>query len=208
MTVISICEITGATWGEYVLSGASLGGTRGRFCTADKAASSNIGTNYPIPVPTSGYNNSYAKSIFLKATSFTDTKMYNFRFYTDGGGYDTGVETWVGQSGQTDASKMQNGLPSSQYTQATGTEGTSGDLFWDIGGHYYSGIKATGVVKASANAFSFTSASPLWLTSGNSTNILDSDGYSFGVAMQVRVDNSANSGTYAAENYTIKYDVI
>ena len=208
MTVISICEVTGNVWGEYVLSGASLGGTRGRFCTADKAASSNIGTNYPIPVPTSGYNNSYAKSIFLKATSFTDTKMYNFRFYTDGGGYGTGIETWVGQSGQTDAGKMQNGLPSSQYTQATGTEGTSGDLFWDIGGHYYSGIKATGTVKASANAFSFTSANPLWLTSGNSTNILDSDGYSFGVTMQVRVDNSADSGIYAAENYTIRYNVI
>jgi len=210
MTDISIVEITGAVWGEFVLSGSGVSRV-GRYCTADLADSSQIGTNYPIPVPGAGegwnntdYNYSYWKTHFLKVTSFTDTEIRNVRWYTDGSsGWGTGVTLFIAKSGN--LSSVGWGLPSSQYSQATGTKGTTGNPFWSNLGHPYYSVAAN----CSANAFNYTSANPFWVMSGTAANQkITSAGYSWGVVTQVQVGTNATHGVKPSETFTWKYDII
>lgn len=210
MTSVEVVAITGAvgTWGEFVLSGAGTCNV-GRFCTADISNSSNIGTTYPIVVPTAGggyggsdYNYSYHKTHFLKFSSFDDTEIKNIRWYTDGTNFDTGITVWVGISGTT----ANNGMPSSNYLRASGTQGTTGNPFWTKPTFYYSSIRGQGV-QCSANANNYTSAAPLWVQSGAS-NKIEAAGYSWGVIEQLQAGTTATSGKKSPEQRTFKYNVI
>jgi hypothetical protein len=204
MTDISVVTVTGATWGEYTLSGSGVGGVRTRYCSADIAASANIGTSYPVEIPSAGYNYSYWKTDFLKFASWDDTRVYNIRYYGDGTQFDgeTGLTVWIGISSAT----ANNGMPSSNYTQATGTQGSTGDPFWLKGGFYYSSIRGNGNT-CSGNLNSYTSDSPLWVQSGN-TNDIEGNGYSWGVVHQVQVGSTATNGIKSPETRTWKYNII
>lgn len=209
MPDVSVIEVYGSSWTEFTLSSNTTSVT-GRYCTTDHADPSVIGTNYPIRVPTAGngwngsdYNYSYWKTHFLKITgwSASDTEIKNVRWYTDGSlGWGTGVDLWIAKSGST----YNWGLPSSQYAQATGTEGTTGNPFWDsTNGHPY----YKNVANASSNAMTYTSNNPFWVMSGNS-NKITGNGYSWGVVTQVRVGTNASHGTKDPETFTWVYDII
>ena len=66
--------------------------------------------------------NSFWKQIYLKVTGGTFTQIDNVKFYTDGGGFGTGISTFVG-----DQLPTKNSGSDAGYVVATGTVGTSGN---------------------------------------------------------------------------------
>ncbi len=146
-------------------------------------------TTYPIQIPAAGSNYSYWVSTRLNCTSLPSGTINNLRWYTDGSnGLGTGVTM--------KAAKASTGADSG-YRQATGTPGTTGTEL-STGNH--SGLDAT-----PADAFTFTSASPLSLTgsvsSGGATG-------AFGdyVVYQIIVASTASPGATSTETLTYKFD--
>ena len=169
----------------------SLGPPNIRFKTADDA---NIDTNNPIPVPTSGTKYSYWKHIYLKCTGAPSSQCDNFKFYTDGSGFGTGITLKVG-----DEMPTKNSGSSSGYEVATGTEGDTGDEM--VANH--SGITS------STDAFTYTSASPKSVSVSESGNIIDAVGETTNyLVFQLEVDSTASPGNLADETLTFQYDEI
>ena len=198
MTSVSVVEVYGSSWTEYTLSSSTVSNT-GRFCTYDTPTP---GTNYSIPIPNSGANYSYWKSVFLKFSPFTDTEIRDIRWYSDGnlswsGNTEGSVKLFVGLSGNNI-----NGFPSGSYSQATGTPGTTGNPFWDsTNGHpYYKSIP-----NCSGLATDYTSANPLWVYSGSA---LTSAGYSYGILLQTQVLSTATVDVKNPETFTFIYRII
>lgn len=170
---LSIKEANGATPTNSTITNA-------RFCTED---SSNPGTSNPMVKPDAGNNYSYWKHIFLNADTSPSSIINNVKFYTDG---------TIGWTGVTlNVSEVTN------YDQATGTEGTTGD-------------------EASANhldtptmvdASTYTSASPLSIT--GSINNPDTGKINTGyLLMQATVDTGAGAGALNTETMTYRYDEV
>jgi len=91
-----------------------------RLKTADDLE---INTSNPIPIPSDGTltNNSFWKHVYLYCSSAPDTQVDNVKFYTDGGGFGTGITTWVGDETPTKNSGSDEG-----YAVAVGTVGDTG----------------------------------------------------------------------------------
>lgn len=147
-----------------------------RFKTADD--SSGTDTTYPLIKPTSGTNYSYVAWVRLNADTTPTTSISNVKFYTDGtSNYGTGVTV--------------KGITTASYSQATGTQGTTGDL-------------SSTVYTSGTDIFTYTSASPLSVTgtiSNPSTGIITNY-----VAMQMALSTSVSAGTLSAETFTWRYD--
>ena len=77
----------------------TLGPPRLKFKTADDAT---IDNNNPISVPDAGTNYSYWKQIYLKCTVAPSTQIDNVKWYTDGGGFGTGITIKAGTETSTD----------------------------------------------------------------------------------------------------------
>jgi len=125
--------------------------TAARYCTADDP---NPGLNNPIPIPSTGENNSYWKSHFLEITVAPSVQIDNIRWYTDGTlDWGTDVRVIVGVKPIGD-----NGCPIANYEQATGVEGTSGNHILDAtNGHgYYRGNQQIGF------AWSYNAGTDVW----------------------------------------------
>ncbi len=134
----------------------------------------NPGTGNPMVRPSAGTNRSYWKTIYLSADTTPTGTINNVKIYSDGTIGWTGVTLYIGST--------------ATYTQATGTEGSSG----------------TDSSVATANIQNYTSGSPKQLT-GTITN--PSTGtISDYVVMQADVSTSAVAGTLAAETLTFQYD--
>ena len=198
MTSVSVVEVYGSSWTEYTLSSSTVSNT-GRYCTADTPTP---GTAYSIPIPDSGSNYSYWKSVFLKFSPFTDTEVQDVVWYTDGnlswsGSVDGSVKLFVALSGNN-----VNGLPSGSYSQATGNQGVTGYEFWDAtNGHpYYKNIPS-----CSGLATDYTESNPLWVQSGTA---LTTAGYTYGVVSQAQVNPTATNGVKSAETFTFRYKLI
>jgi len=212
MADISVIEVYGSSWTEFILSSQASSNT-GRYCTYDHADPSVIGTNYPIRVPTAGngwnntdYNYSYWKTHFLKITGWGagDTEIKNVRWCTDGSlGWGTGVTLWIAKSGNT----YNWGLPSSQYSQATGIEKTTGNPFWSTVGGKEGHPYYRDVANCSSNATTYDSNNYFWVMSGAS-NKITGNGYSWGVVTQVQVGTDATHGLKDPETFTWVYDII
>jgi len=145
--------------------------TTSRLCTSDAY---NPGTNYPLIKPSAGTNRSYTKTYYLNADTTPSGTINNIKWYTDGAIGWTGVTLFAG----TNAS----------YTQATGTQGTTGD----------------DSAVATTDASTLTSAAPLSV-SGTLSN--PSTGkISDYVMVQADLSTSATAGTLAAETITWRYD--
>jgi hypothetical protein len=148
--------------------------TNCRYCTSDTYTP---GTNYPMVKPAAGSNYSYWKHVYLNADDSPAGTINNIKWYCDGTIGWSGVVLKVGAH--------------DSYTQATGTEGTTGDVY-------------SHVTLQDCSATPYTSASPLSVagTISNPSTGKISD-Y---VISQVTVSTSATAGTLAAETVTFRYD--
>ena len=161
-----------------------------RFKTNDNATIDSIDV---IPIPSSGTNYSYWKHIYMQCATAPSTKVDNVKFYTDGGGFGTGFTFNVGTETPT-----KNHSSSAGYDPATGTPGTTGDVMTDHDS-----------VTGSADAFSFTSASPKTLSISEASSQIDAvDETTDYLVFQLEVISTASPGDLADETMTIKYDEV
>jgi hypothetical protein len=79
---IQIHEMSAADTGSDKTSGTC------RFKTADNAT---VDANNPIQVPAAGTNYSYTKKLRAYMEAPPDTNISNLRWYSDGGGFGTGI---------------------------------------------------------------------------------------------------------------------
>ena len=162
---ISVKEVNGAP------AGTPTTVTAPRLCTKDMY---NPVATYPLVKPVAGINRSYWKSFYLNADDSPTGTINNIKWYTDGTIAWTGVTLYVGTT--------------DTYTQATGTEGTSGD------------DSAVAITDAST----YTSAAPLSvagsITNPNTGKISDY------VIEQADLADTAVAGTLSAETMSFRYD--
>lgn len=145
--------------------------TNARYNTNDVY---NPGTSDPLVKPAAGMNYSFWKMHYLNADTTPSGTIDNVKWYTDGAIGWSGCTLYVGVH--------------SVYSQATGTIGTTGDVF----------------SAASYAAASFVSAVPLSI-SGSIDN--PSTGKITGyIVSQVGVSTSASAGTLAQETIYWRYD--
>lgn len=170
----------------------ALGPPNLRFKTADDAT---IDGNNPIPIPAAGTKRSYWKQIYLYCDVAPDTQIDNIKFYTDGGGFGTGIVLKVGEQFPTKNSGSDAG-----YEVATGTPGDSGDEM----------VAAHAGLSSSVDAFGKTQGSPLSGPSiSEAGNIIDAVGETTNyLALQMEVDDTASPGDLANETLTFQYDEI
>lgn len=148
-------------------------------------AHSTGGTSNSILVPTSGTNYSFWVSTRLDVTAISSGTVDNLKWYTDGSNnFGTGVTCVVSTA--------------AVYDQATGTAGTTGDELTVA--NYGNGT--TDLDGAPANAFGYTSGSPLSVT-GSTTG---TGQFGSRVVYQIAVDDTAASGATAQETFTWRYD--
>lgn len=156
-------------------------------------------TNYPIPIPTTGYKHSYWIHICLDLTG-TFTKINNIRFYSDGTigwNYGTGGELRRGNRDTGD-----HGCPiPTEYDHATGTEANTGDSIEDeTNGHNYYNTQTT----PTTNVANDTEATPATIDSTDHT----SAGKTKAVVLQCKIANDAIQGAQTTETLSFKYDEI
>lgn len=161
---VSVKEATGAGPTNTTI-------TNSRLKTADDSTQD---TNNPLVVPSSGVNWSYWKSHFLNADTTPSGTINNIKWYTDGAIGWTGVVLRVGTT--------------PTYTQATGTEGTTGN--------------ESSVATASADRY--TSADPRDV--GGSISNPSTGKISDYVVLQAMIRTTAQAGTLAQETLTFRYD--
>lgn len=169
-----------------------LGPPNIRWKTNDNAT---IDNNDPIPIPAAGTKRSYWKQIYLKCATAPGTQVDNMRFYTDGGGYGTGITLKVGLQFPTKNSGSDAG-----YEVATGTPGSEGDEM----------VAAHAGLTSSGDAFGYTSGAPLSGPSiSEAGNIINAIGEMTNyLVTQMEVINTASPGDLTDETLTIKYDEI
>ena len=172
--------------------------TAARFCTTDVCVP---GTNYPIPIPNTGFRYSYWKTFCLLMTGI-GTSINNIRFYGDGAvgwAFGAGGGLFVGTKNSGDS-----GLAIASYAIATGTEGLTGHAMGDpTNGHPI--YKGAGYSVADVEGYAILA--PLLVDSTYYTV----DGRSKAVVLQVKVDtpaNGANQGVQTDEVLSFRYDEI
>lgn len=173
-----------------------------RFCTTDAYAPA---LTYPIPIPTSGFNYSYWKTINLAITNI-GTKINNVRFYCDGTigfAYGSGGLLRIGIKSTGD-----NGLPVASYLIASGTPGTTGpDMDDSSTGHtYYKSGSSNHAAPANIQSYHDVASALIVDTTDHITNESTKC-----VVMQVKLDTAANGaaqGAQSAETLTWLYDEI
>ncbi len=139
----------------------------------------------PIRIPISGVNYGYWVTTGLNVTVAPATGINNVRWYTDGtNNLGTGVDISLAD---------QTLIRGSEYDQATGTEGVTGDEL--VANHSFVTSKAT--------AFARTSGSPLSVTGSiaNTTGALGNY-----VVYQFDVINTASPGPTSQETITWAFD--
>lgn len=170
----------------------ALGPPSVRFKTNDNPT---IDTVDPVPIPTSGTNYSYVKSLYFYCDVAPDTQIDNFKIYTDGGGFGTGITIYIG-----DQFPTRNSGTTSGYRVATGTPGTTGT---EMTANYAS-------ITTKSDLFSFTSGSPMTgPTISEAGNIINLAGETTNYfVMQAAVTNTASPGNKADETVVGVYDEI
>jgi hypothetical protein len=191
---VTIEEANGATPSYTTISQ----GSPGRFQTIDQKAQG----DYPIQIPSAGYNYSYWKHFCLNIAG-TFTQVNNIRLFCDGTLFSgLGTNGFV-YSGKRDSGD--HGCPTGSYDEATGgghTQGETGPfLKHATNGHaYYLG--QTAAVEDMEN---YPSSGTSLLI--DSTNHTVAERSKFAV-LQVQVDTDATQGEKADETFTFRYDEI
>ena len=164
----------------------ALGPPNLRFKVADDAT---IDTNDPVPIPAAGTNYSYWKQIYMKCTTAPDTQVNNIKFYTDGGGFGTGITMKVG-----DEFPVKNSGANTGYDVANAAEIMTNHT--DI--------------TASTDAFTFTSGSALsGPTISEAGSVIDATGETTNyLVLDMEIGSTASPGDKANETMTFQYDEI
>ena len=171
---VKIRRWTGATPTKTDVTGINT-----RLLAADSHTTA--GTSNSVLIPNSGTNYSFWATFGLYIDEISSGEVSNIKWYTDGSG---GLGTGVGLKVAT----------ADSYVQATGTEGETGtELTTD---------NHTGLNDAPADAFDYTSASPL-AVDGSSSSAGDVGDL---VVMQLSVADTASQGTTSSETLTFRYD--
>ena len=162
-----------------------LGPPNLRFKQADNAT---IDANDPMPIPSSGTNYSRWKQIYLFADTAPDTQIDNIRFYTDGGGFGTGIAVNVADQFPVKNSGANTGY---DVSDASAVMTTHTDI------------------TTSTDAFSFTSGSSLTGSISEAGSIINASGETSNYfVLQMEVVNTASPATLANETFTVQYDEI
>ena len=164
----------------------ALGPPTLRFKQADDATIDQVA---PMPIPAAGSEYSRWKQIYLKCTTAPDTKVDNIKFYTDGGGFGTGITCNAGDQFPVKNSGADTGYDVSDTNEIM-TNHTD--------------------ISSETDAFTFTSGSPL---SGPSISeassqidaINETTNY---LVLQMVVASTASPGDLANETFTFQYDEI
>lgn len=170
----------------------SLGPPMVRWKTNDDAT---IDAIDPCIIPSGADTHSYWKHIYLKCTTAPSTQVNNVKFYTDGGGYGTGIILYVG-----DEMPTKNSGASTGYEVADGTPGTTGTEL--VVGHSVITAKTDAFVtytSGSAKTVSISETSSLINAIGETTNYL---------VFQLTIANTASPGDLDNETLTFQYDEI
>lgn len=178
---VRVKEINGAAPGTF----ATI--TTARFCTQD---SNNPGTNNPIPIPTTGFRNSYRKA-FILAFGGTFTQINNINIYTDGGDFGTGIKTYIGSV------NVAEGVFRGSYAIAKGQVGVAGSAM--------SYGSASTKIYGSSGFFGYTSGAKKLVQSANISAVGTMLRW---VPLQLAVGSNASQGALSAETITFSFDEI
>lgn len=181
--------IDGAPGNETVVD--AFGPPRLKMKTADDSTIDNIN---PIPKPAEGTNYSFWKQVYLKCSVAPSTQCNNFKWYTDGGGFGTGIALKIGTQHPTKNSGSDAG-----YEVAAGTIGESGDEM----------VAAHAGLSASSDAFGYTSASPKSVSCSESGSLINATNETTNyIILQAEVGSAASPGVPGNETVTWKWDEI
>lgn len=169
----------------------ALGPPRLKMKTADNATIDFIN---PIPKPTSGTNYSFWKQVYLKASVAPSSQCDNFKWYTDGAGFGTGISLKIGTETPTKTHASDAG-----YEVATGTVGETGDEM----------VAAHALLTGKSDAFGYTSGSPKTVSCSEAGNLINAIGETTDyIILQAEVINTASAGTPSNETCTWVWDEI
>lgn len=169
----------------------ALGPPRLKMKTADNPTIDNVN---PIPKPAAGLNYSFWKQVYLKCSVAPATMCNNFRWYTDGGGFGTGIALKVGLQFPVKTSSSDAG-----YEVATGDVGESGNEM----------VAAHAGLSSSGDAFGYTSSSELTVSCGEASSQIDAIGETTNyLVLQAEVGPTAGAGSPSNETVTWKWDEI
>lgn len=169
----------------------ALGPPRLKMKTADNATIDNVN---PIPKPAASLNYSFWKQVYLKCSVAPSSQCDNFKWYTDGGGFGTGIALKIGTETPTKNSGSDAG-----YEVATGTIGESGDEM----------VAAHAGLNGSTSAFGFTSAAPKSVSCSEAGSLINAQNETTNyIVLQAEVGTGASAGTPSNETVTWKWDEI
>ena len=163
-----------------------LGAPNLRFKQADNAT---IDANDPMPIPAAGNEYSRWKQIYLKCATAPDTQVDNIRFFTDGGGFGTGITVNAADE-----------FPVKNSGADTGYDVSDADV-----------VMTTHTdITAVTDAFTFTSGSPLsGPTISEAGSVINAIGETTNyLVLQMVVASTASPGDLANETFTLRYDEI
>lgn len=189
--VVVVKELNGVAPG----TATALTAIVGRYCTTDAVAP---GTTNPCKVPTTGFNYSFVKSMFL-AVSGIFNSIRDIYWYCDGSVADdwglddaNGGGLFIGTRTSGD-----NGIAYASYAQATGTVGTTGDPITTVYAAFY------GTGGTMTNADTYTAAAPLLIDSTVYTSAFNSKIW----ATQLKIPSTASHGELVSKSYSLSYQV-
>lgn len=169
----------------------ALGPPRLKMKTADNATIDNVN---PIPKPAAGLNYSFWKQVYLKCSVAPSSQCDNFKWYTDGSGFGTGIALKIGTQHPVKTHASDAG-----YEVATGTIGETGDEM----------TAAHAGLTGSSDAFGYTSAAPKTITCGEDGNLINATGETTNyIVLQAEIGTGASAGSPSNETVTWKWDEI
>ncbi|MCH7561882.1 MAG: hypothetical protein IIC67_11065, partial [Thaumarchaeota archaeon] len=154
-----------------------------------KADNPTIDSSDPMPITTATTEFSRWKQIYLKCSNAPDTQVDNIRFFTDGGGFGTGISVDVADEFPTHNSGATTGY---DVSDANAVMTTHTDI------------------TTVTDAFSFTSGSPLSGPSiSEAGSIINATGETTDyLVLQMKVIDTASPGNLTDETFTFRYDEI
>ena len=163
----------------------ALGPPNIRFKQADDTT---IDANNPMPIPAAGTEYSRWKQVYMYCATAPSTQVDNVKFYTDGGGFGTGISVKVGDGVQVKNSGASTGYDVSDTNEVI-TNHTD--------------------VAAATDVFSYTSGAPRTCTISEAGSIINAIGETTDyLVLSMEVINTASPGNLADETFTFQYDEI